>query len=299
MRILWIFLGIIFPLLIFQYCSYSSEGESSDSKVDISVTVLPLQYFTDRICGDYCRVNVLVPPGAGHSTYEPTADQMKRLSRSQLYLSIPSLDFEHAWMDRFKSVNPDIQVVDVSRGISLEGVHQHSDSHDGAVCQHGVPGYGDPHIWVSPSTVLPLIENIRKALVSLYPDNQHVFNDNYNILKAEVHAKDSMLKEVFSRTPEASFLVYHPALGYLARDYGLEQIVIEDMGREPSPRRLGEVLQKARDQGVRKFFVQKQFDIETSRVVARELGIDVIVIDPLDYNWNRQVKHIANSFCDD
>ncbi len=299
MRVNWVFLLLIAGSIFFQMCHYKSDKSDLEGAAVVSVTVLPLQYFTERICGDFCRVNVLVPPGAGHSTYEPTAKQMKKLSRSQLYLSIPSLDFEHAWMGRFRSVNPQIEVVDISRGISLIGNSRHDNGQDHTVCDHGVPGHGDPHIWVSPSTVLPLIENIRQALVRVYPDEEEVFNANYQRLKAEVYAKDSLLKDRFSSLVDRSFLVYHPALGYLARDYNLEQIVIEDMGREPSPRQLGKVLRQAHEKGVDKLFVQKQFDVETSRVVAGELGLKVVIIDPLDYNWNSQIEHIANSVGDD
>lgn len=85
------------------------------------------------------------------------------------------------------------------------------------------------------------------------------------------------------------FLIYHPALTYFARDYGMEQIAIEDEGKEPNPVHVRAIIDRSREKGVRVVFIQSQFDEANARAIATEIGGEVIAIDPLSPDWKEEM----------
>ena len=92
-----------------------------------------------------------------------------------------------------------------------------------------------------------------------------------------------------------SFLIFHPALGYLARDYGLNQIVIQEQGKEPSSREMHKIIKKAEENEVTSILAQKQFDMRNAKTIADELNIEVNIINPLQEDWPVMVDQIVES----
>lgn len=101
----------------------------------------------------------------------------------------------------------------------------------------------------------------------------------------------ALLPEVKSET----FLIYHPALTYFARDYGLTQISIEDDGKEPSPTHLQTLIRNCRRDKVKVIFVQQEFDTRNAQVIAREVGARIVPINPLSYDWEQEMTHIIQA----
>lgn len=94
---------------------------------------------------------------------------------------------------------------------------------------------------------------------------------------------------------EKSFLIYHPALSYFARDYGLTQISIEEGGKEPSPAQLKALINRCREQHVQVVFVQKEFDTRNAEMIAQELDVPIVTINPLSYRWEEEMLHVARA----
>ena len=77
------------------------------------------------------------------------------------------------------------------------------------------------------------------------------------------------------------FIIYHPALTYYARDYGLRQIAIEADGKEPSAKQLTQIIRQAREDGVRRILYQSQFPASAVEVIARDIDAQYVEVDPL------------------
>ena len=75
-----------------------------------------------------------------------------------------------------------------------------------------------------------------QALCQLEPENKTFFQKNYQQLLSSIDRQDSIIRKSFKDNPEMvrKFVIYHPILTYFARDYQLEQLAIEEEGREPS-----------------------------------------------------------------
>jgi zinc transport system substrate-binding protein len=101
------------------------------------------------------------------------------------------------------------------------------------------------------------------------------------------------LDERFSSGKNKSFLIFHPALGYFARDYGLSQISIEMDGKSPTAANMKQVIDIARKNEIKDVFIQMEFERESAQAVATELGGKVIEIDPMSENWLENFKEMA------
>ena len=283
-----------FFLLLF-FLLFSCTPKTEKQRI-ITVTIEPLRYFTEQIVDSFLQVNTLVPPGTSPETYDPTPGQMVELSHSEVYMKIGYIGFEQAWMDRIAKNNPQLQLIDTSRGIDL--IASESCESDNQEEHHHHHGPVDPHTWSSPKQALIIIRNIYEAVVKLYPEHESEFTRNYLSFKKEVEETDSLLNQLLSTVEPNSFIIYHPALTYLAKDYGLTQYCIEFEGKEPSPDLLQELIHTAREQDIRIIFVQQEFDRKNAAIIARETGCKLVIINPLSYHWKEEMVRIAQVLSD-
>lgn len=254
----------------------------------LSVSILPQKYFIERIAGDDFKVNVLIPPGASPATYEPTPMQMTGVAKSIAYLRIGHIPFEHAWLSNLIEGAGEIKLVDLSKGIELvKGMAvKHGDHfHEGGI---------DPHVWSSPLSVKIIAKNTLETLVAYAPEKKGEYEKNYNAFLVELAELDRMALEAFQTKQGKSFMIFHPALSYLARDYGLNQISVELDGKEPSPTHMKHLVEEAKSKGINQIFVQKQFNVENAKAIMAEIGGEVIQIDPLSEDWLSEMKRIIN-----
>ena len=108
---------------------------------------------------------------------------------------------------------------------------------------------------------------------------------NYKKLVSEIEELDRKALKLFSESYDKSFLIFHPTFAYMARDYDLEEISLEFEGKEPSPRRMKELVDLAKKDGFKTVFVQREFDTKIARAIAKEIGAEIKIINPLSEDW--------------
>jgi zinc transport system substrate-binding protein len=262
-------------LLLILIISCGRRNETG-SKI-ISVSIGPFKYFVEAIAGDNFEVNVMVPPGSNPHIYEPYPDQINKLRLSVAYISNGYLGFEMTWLDRFYEMNRRMKKLSLGDNIDpIVPEHQHEGDHsEGA----------DPHYWESPKCALKMAFSVREFLIELDPLNREQYNKNYEILTGKIKEVDSLARDLSSSGGKKAFMIYHPNLGYLARDYGLEEIAVENNGKEPTPSRLRELIDLAKEDNLKVIMVQREYDTRNARAIAEETGSSVVVIDPLSEDW--------------
>ncbi len=287
--------GILLLLVLFlSACSNTRKNETED-KPTVTVSILPQKYFVERILGDDFKVNVMIPPGASPVSYEPTPLQMKELSNSETYIRIGHVEFEKAWMKKIRSINPDMKIIDQSVDANLiQADHKHEVEHDHSGHHHHHHHGTDPHIWISPKEVTKQIELIFQYFIKKYPSLGPHLEKNYSVFQSEIDSLDLYIQNKLEPLQGKKFLIFHPALSYLARDYGLEQISIEIDGKEPTPANIREIVDIAKKDNIRVVFVQQQFSTHNAEVIAKEIDGKVVQIDPLSYQWTESIKMIVD-----
>jgi zinc transport system substrate-binding protein len=284
----FVFSTALVPVLLLALCLPGLTGcrpPSEKGKKYVSVSILPEKYFVDRITGGDYEVNVLLPAGASHDSYEPTPAQMKKLAASDIFFKMGYLAFEQTWMDRFLSGYPGLKIVNLSSGIDLITGEDHHD--------HGDTRGIDPHTWMSPRCAGKMAAAIWEALSAVDPANKTKYRKNYDSFCAGIDSLDNYISTSLAGLSTREILIFHPALAYFARDYSLTQIAVEVEGKNPSPAHLAEIINTARDKGIKIIFIQKEFDAENARIIAREIDGKVVPIDPMTYKWKEQLIEIT------
>lgn len=253
----------------------------------VFVSILPQKYFVERVAGKQVVVSVMVEAGQSPETYEPTPRQMVALSQARLYFSI-GVPFENTWMKRIKDANPALRVVPMQRGIALLPLIGPSGEPDGT----------DPHVWTSPQRVKIMAATIRDALIENDPAHRGDYESNYRAFIAELDTLDRDIQSILASAKGKPFLVFHPAWGYFAKDYGLRQIPIEAEGKEPGARALARVIDLGKREGVKVIFVQAQFNRRIAETVATEIGARVVAVNPLAENYPQNLLQVAHEFAD-
>ena len=265
----------------------SCQTSQKNKEKVVYVSILPLQYFTDQITGHLYTSEVMVPPGVGPETYNPTPKQMSGMAHASAFFANGYLGFEEAYLDKFKSVNPNLAFINTSAGVDL--IHAEGHNHEGHVHEKGV----DPHTWTSPKGAKIIARNIFDGMVKIDPANKARFQANYERLLVKIDSVDQVVGSILTNIPSRKFMVFHPALGYFARDYHLEQLSIEFEGKIPSPKHIQKMVEEARTLKIAYIMIQKEFDIENVEIIAKETGSTVIRIDPLAYDWPNEMISIA------
>jgi len=295
-------------------CRTGSENQSTSGVPVVSVSILPQKYFIEHIAGDLVKVNVMVPPGASPATYEPSASQLARLAESDIYMRIGYIGFEMSWMKKIRDMNPSMNVTDLSARVDLitteeqevtvqgrtkEQEHGHGGDDPVHAEEHGHSHGGvDPHIWMSARNARIIATNIYRELLPLLPENQEELLARYRLLTKDLDSLDTVIEEMLDGLEGGSFMIYHPALTYFARDYRLEQYPLELEGKTPSPAHMRWLTDMARKNNIATIFLQMQFDQDNARALARETGAEIVQINPLDPDWYGQMLYIAQKLAE-
>ena len=270
---------IIATLSVLSLCGCGSR-QQRDHKPVITVSIAPYKYFVEALAGDKVEVEVLVPQGSNPETYEPTARQMMQLSESMLYIRVGNLGFERSWMQRIRDNAPSLTIIDSSVGIRP----RQSDD-----------GHSDPHVWMSVANARIIATSISNALVSAFPKDSVYFKERRADFDTQLDSLDRALTLNLKEARSRSFLIYHPMLTYLAADYGLTQMSLEQEGCEPSAARMKEIVNKAKQEKVQVILVQQEFNNRNLEVVAKSLGIATRTINPLGYDWQQNMINISET----
>ena len=280
-------------------CSTSPSGSasaaSSSDQINVTVSVLPEKYFVERIGGDYVNVNVMVGPGDSPHTYEPKSEQMTALSQASAYFSI-GVDFENAWMDRIASANADMQIVDISANLEKQPMAAHHHEGETAAADSENEGELDPHVWTSPENVKVMSQSIYETLAAIDPAHKDDFKANLESFTADIDQLESDINANLAGITSKKFIVFHPAWGYFARDFGLEQIPIEIGGSEPSAQELAGIIDEAKAENVKVIFGAPEFSTKTAEYIANEVNGQVILIDPLAEDWLENLRNVSATF---
>lgn len=287
--------ALFVSLLLLMACG----DKQSDEKI-VTVTIEPQRFFAEKIAGDKFIINCIVPSGQSPETYDPTPKQMVQLGKSVAYLRIGHIGFEQAWMEKIKGNNTQLEIFDMSEGMNLltDTEDHHHEGDCGEEAHHHHPGGVDPHIWSSVAGAKVLAWNTLNAFIALDKENTEYYWKNYTALMGEIEKTEATVSELLKPLANRTFIIYHPALTYFAEEFGLTQLCIEMDGKEPSPSQLKKLVETARERHTQVVFIQQEFDKKNAELIAKETGCRLVTINPLDYNWEKEMIHIANALAD-
>lgn len=296
----------LFLVLVFTLTTAMASAVNAAERLQIMVSIPPQVYVVQQLGGELVEVSSMLPKGGLPHNYEPKPQQMKALSDADMYLRI-MVEFEDVWWEKMEAANPDMYVLDSTKGIEYLDGHAHEEEEDVEKDEgkhHEDEGEGhehhgrDPHIWLSPRLMRLQVENIYQGLVAFDPEHKNSYSANKEAFMSTLDSLDSEIQAQFSNLQTRKFMIFHPAWSYFARDYDLEQIPVEIEGKEPSAREMMDLMKLAKSEHVRVIFVQPQTSRRSVETIAKQIGARVEVLDPLAADWLENLRRVARLLAD-
>lgn len=258
----------------------------------LAVSLAPERQILEALAGDSYDIITVLDNGANPEIFETPMSRRVAVDRCRAYFKNGGLPFE----DAILATLPDsVSVIDLSEGITpVYGTHNHNHDHGEHNHEHGFHE-SDPHIWTSVKNARIMASNIARALISLDPSQSDAVTARHAALDSRLDSIDRAIAARLESAGADKFLVWHPSLSYFARDYGLTQIAVGQEAKEVPVARLKDIIDRAKADSITTFFFQKEYDSRQAETVSRELGVDYLTVDLLDYDLEAQLNKITDA----
>ncbi|MCP1184717.1 zinc ABC transporter substrate-binding protein [Paenibacillus sp. 1781tsa1] len=298
--------------------------ESEAAKLNVQVSFYPMYEFTKNVAGDLADVHTLVPAGMEPHDWEPTPQDIASIEKADVLVYNGAGMESWMDQVTGSLSNASLIQVEASKGINLleggEHDHHHEDSeatehdHDhanGATAEehdhdHAVEvtteehdhdhdaeaeeGHGhdhgglDPHVWLSPALAVKEVRNIEAGLAQAAPEHAEEFKKNADAYVAQLESLDQDFKAAVTDSKRKDFITQHAAFGYLAQEYGLQQVPIAGLSpeQEPSTAQMASVIDFAKEHQVKTIFFETLVSSKVSETIASEVGAKTAVLNPIE-----------------
>ena len=287
MRQVLIIFFVTTVLLAITGCGACARTDTEQSgKINVAVTIVPEKTFVEAVGKDLVNVVCMVPPGSSPETYEPTAAQMQEFSTASLYFAI-GVPVEAAGILEKAGDTPGMKVI----RLQDEAAQEYPE-------RAFAPGEKDPHVWLSPRRAKVMASAIARELALADPAHKDTYEANAKAYIAQLDALDKRIAATLAGAKNKTFIVFHPAFGYLADDYGLTMVALEEEGKEATPQHLQEVIDLARTKGIRTVFYQEEIDSRQSWAFAEEIGGKAVLVRPLAADYAENLENMAKAIAE-
>jgi len=304
----------------------------NDTRLSVVTSIYPIYFLTKEIGGEHVKVTNLIATGVEPHDWTPKSKDLIVASKANLLL-YHGVGLE-TWIDDFKkglATDSQVTIEEVSKGINLIDVsktdaedhdhdhdaedhadhdHEHdAEDHDHDTEDHEHEGSDhhsedghnhhytlDPHTWVSPKSAIMIAENIKNSLITADEANKQYYEKNYTELKSKLEAIDGQYEEALSKTALRTIVVSHQAFGYIARDYGLQQISIMGLSPNAEPRAqdILNISKLVKEHNVKYIFFEELVSDNLAKMLASEAKVDTMVIYSLEGLTTQQEKNGEN-----
>ncbi len=269
--------ALILCLILIFVLSACSDIKKND-KLTVAVSIPPQAHFVKAVCKDKAEVITLIPAGASAESYEMSPKEITAFNQSDIYFSIGVPAEKNGILTH---TNKNTKLFDLTLSV------------DEKLPIVKIGDERDPHIWLSPKRVMLMIEEIEQQLSNIDPENSEFYKTNAENYINKLINLDKQIQKLFTEKKEKVFYISHPSYGYLAADYGLSMISLENNGHEATPKDLTEIINSSAKSGNRVIFCQEEASKKQAELVAKEIGGRVEVLKPLSYDYTKELLRAA------
>lgn len=282
--------GAIIIFLVFGYVLLINPTKSKNTDLKVATTIYPLSDVVKNIAGDQIEVVNIVPPGASPHTFEILPSTIKDLQGITTVFAIGGeLD---SWTTELLSAI-ETEVVQVDQGIeklSFEFVHHHGqeadelgheEEHEDEHRHHDEEL--DPHYWLSTINAKIMAKNVADKLIELDPLNSELYQDNLAAYQKQLDQTHEDIESILEDLPARELIVFHESWNYFADEFNLKVVGVfaQSPGKEPIPSALASLHDMAREYALVAVFSEPQLSPKTIRPFVEDLGLQLLVLDPL------------------
>ncbi|TCT36309.1 metal ABC transporter substrate-binding protein [Martelella mediterranea] len=251
------------------------SAASAADKFKAVTTFTVIADIAQNVAGDAAIVESITKPGAEIHNYAPTPRDILRAQDADLILW-NGLNLE-LWFEKFFQNLDDVPSVVVSDGVEPMSIA------DGPY-----EGKPNPHAWMSPTSALIYVDNIRDAFVEYDPENAETYTANAETYKQQIMAVVDPIQAEIDAVPEDKrwLVSSEGAFSYLARDFGLKELYLWPINadQQGTPQQVRHVIDVVRENDIPVVFSESTISPAPAQQVARETGAEyggVLYVDSL------------------
>lgn len=327
-KVLLLLLSVIVLLALFVVCAYTmkwtnitnitdgikdqiigkkeeKKEEEKIEKIKVATTIKAVESLIKSVGKERVEIEKVVPDGTEIHEFEPKAQDILKLSNANLF--IYNGDELETWADKaVKAVNngklevvelaKDIEKLDVKENDILDDDdHDHDkDKHDDHEKEEKKEGHHhhhdgkDPHTWLSLKNAKKYVEKIEESLSKADLKNKQYYENNAKQVKEEIEKLYNEYSEKFAKSTKKNFVIGHPALAYLAHEFNLKQLSVEDVFGEGTPTiaKMKALVEYCKKNNVQGILVESTANKDVINTVSKETGAKIhqiyIMEDPAE-----------------
>jgi manganese/iron transport system substrate-binding protein len=252
----------------------ASPGAAAD-KFKAVTTFTVIADMAANVAGEAAIVESITKPGAEIHNYQPTPGDILKAQDADLILW-NGLGLE-LWFERFFQNLDGVPGAVVSAGIEPM-----------SISEGPYTGKPNPHAWMSPTSALIYVDNIRDAFVENDPANAETYRTNAEAYKQKITETIAPIQAELAAIPDEHrwLVTSEGAFSYLARDFNLRPLYLWPINadQQGTPQQVRKVIDAVREHNIPVVFSESTVSSNPAEQVARETGAKyggVLYVDSL------------------
>ncbi len=268
-------------------------------KIKVVTTFLPMYLFTKAVAGNAADVEILVPPGTEVHEYQSTPENVKAIATANVLVK-NGLGLEGFLENTVKNAqNSKLSEIDASKGIQplneispVEKTSKKEEEHDHEHAE------GNPHVWLDPVLAKQQVANIRDGLIAADPGNKATYESNAGAYIKQLESLDSDFKQTLQKNPNCTFITFHDAFPYLAKQYNLKQVAVVEIPEDQlAPTDVQNAINAVKKYKVKALFSEPGVDNKLLTSLSKDLNLTLRSLDSLE-TGERDPQHYFKAMRD-
>jgi len=234
-----------------------------------------LAEIAQNVAGERAQVESLIPLGLDPHAFEPTPQDVRKISESNV-LILNGAGFEEWAAKTLENAGGKRQVIEASAGLTSR------KAREGETAGMSNQQLSDPHFWLDPVNVVKYVENIRDGLIAADPAGKDEYARNAANYIVKLNELDAWIKTQVEQIPVERRLIVtnHESFGYFADRYGFKIIgtIIPGTttGAAPSAQQLAQLIKHIKETGAIAIFIETGASPQLAEQVSAETGVKVV-----------------------
>ncbi len=264
MKKLSVFILALVQLVLYSACQ--STKPNSD-KLQVYTSFYAMYDFAKQIGGDKADIYLLCPPGQEPHDFEPTAQDIAKLSTADIFI-YNGMGMEHWANSVADTLSGNIAVIEAS-----EFAKHKAETND-------------PHVWLNPKNAYNQIKAIADTFKEKDPANKDYYEKNLKECKQKIKYLRQDLETAGNMFRSHAIIVSHDAYSNLCDFLNITQICVngKDNSEEPTPLKMAEIEKYIKDNNIKYIFTEPLGTSDIMKAIAKDTGCEILILDPFEGN---------------
>lgn len=285
--------------------AFGAQERKSDGRLVVATSFHAVNELVLAVAGEKVQVVPVVPETADTHHYELRRKDIQLLNEANVVFAI-GLELEEWLEDLIEDglvssnkvifLSENLSLIEIDEDKTGDKPHSHENHSHG---EHSHDSDYDPHVWLSLSECITMVNSITKTLSTVDAKNATYYEQNAKSFIAELSSLQAEYKQRLAPYAGKSVVVAHEAFAYLCRDFNLKQRAVSGVFNdgEPSAKSLASLVDFCKANGVKVIFTEEAANENIAKTLARDANAKIeklYTMEGKEENLSLLQRHKAN-----